>query len=42
MTKNFDIEILSDSIELESWKFGMGIDKPKKAIPFRIRKRVEE
>ncbi|KAF2684608.1 Pfs, NACHT and ankyrin domain protein [Lentithecium fluviatile CBS 122367] len=40
MVKKFDIEISSDSIQLGSLKFGMGVDKPKKPIPFRIRKRA--
>jgi hypothetical protein len=41
MTRKYDIEILNDSLRLGSLKFGMGVDKPKDAIPFRIRKRAE-
>jgi hypothetical protein len=40
MVRTFDIEILSQSLQLGSLKFGMGVDKPKKPIPFRIKKRV--
>ncbi|KAF2267291.1 cytochrome P450 [Lojkania enalia] len=40
MANKFDIEISNVPLKSGSIKFGMGVDKPKKPIPFRIRKRV--
>ncbi|KAF2142291.1 uncharacterized protein K452DRAFT_326261 [Aplosporella prunicola CBS 121167] len=40
MTREFDIELLPHTLEMGAWKFGMGVEKPKNAIPFRIRKRT--
>ena len=42
MVEKYDIELLDDSIEMGSLKFGMGADKPKRPIPFRIRVRASE
>ncbi|KAF1849695.1 cytochrome P450 [Cucurbitaria berberidis CBS 394.84] len=39
MTREFDIEIRPHTLEMGSWKFGMGVEKPKKPIAFRIRRR---
>ena len=39
MTRDYDMEISDVPLQLGSMKFGMGVDKPKKPIPFRIRKR---
>jgi hypothetical protein len=40
MTREFDIEIAPEPLELGSWKFGMGVEKPKKPVAFRIRRRT--
>ena len=39
MTREFDIDILPHTLSMGTWKYGMGVEKPKKPIPFRIRKK---
>ncbi|KAF2119899.1 cytochrome P450 [Lophiotrema nucula] len=40
MTREFDIEVHPHTLDLGSWKFGLGVEKPKKPIAFRIRRRM--
>ena len=44
VVQNFDVEILSDQAHFESNSvfFGIGTQRPKDKIPFRIRKRVRD
>ncbi|KAI1484554.1 Pfs, NACHT and ankyrin domain protein [Biscogniauxia mediterranea] len=39
LATEFDIELMIDSIETTSWRFGLGVARPEHSIPFRIRKR---
>lgn len=39
IAETFDLEIPANDVKASPWKFGMGILRPKNAIPFRIRKR---
>ncbi|PSN67991.1 cytochrome P450 [Corynespora cassiicola Philippines] len=39
IAETFDLEIPANDVKTSPWKFGMGILRPKNAIPFRIRKR---
>ncbi|OTA55244.1 Pfs, NACHT and ankyrin domain protein [Hypoxylon sp. EC38] len=39
LARNYDIELLSDKVEMSSWRFGLGVGGLKHALPFRIRKR---
>lgn len=39
LATEFDIELLTDSIEWESKSFGIGTDAPKKPVPYRMRRR---
>ncbi|KAI8960636.1 cytochrome P450 [Daldinia sp. FL1419] len=41
LVNEFDIEFLTDKLEFDSWRFGLGMQVPKNDIPFRIRKRQE-
>jgi hypothetical protein len=40
MVTEYEVEFHPHKLEFDNWKFGMGIDKPKHAIPFRIRRRT--
>jgi hypothetical protein len=40
LASDYDIEILSDKVEMSMWRFGLGVGAMKHAIPFRIRKRI--
>lgn len=37
---DFDSELLTDSLGLDSWKFGLSVGRPKRALPFRIRRKA--
>jgi hypothetical protein len=39
LAMQYDIELLVNSVPLKSGRFGMGVEHPMHAIPFRIRKR---
>ncbi|KAI1740237.1 cytochrome P450 [Xylaria scruposa] len=39
LVSEFDIEILTDTLDFNSWRFGLGISKPKNSMPFRVRRR---
>ena len=39
MARLFELEVMTDSIEMSSGKFGLGALRPKRAVPFRIRRR---
>jgi hypothetical protein len=39
LTRDYDIEMLSDRLEMDSWRFGLGVGSIKHALPFRIRRR---
>ncbi|KAF2022235.1 Pfs, NACHT and ankyrin domain protein [Aaosphaeria arxii CBS 175.79] len=39
MASMFDMEIMTDSVDTSSGKFGLGTSSPKKAVPFRLRRR---
>ncbi|KUI58464.1 Cholesterol 7-alpha-monooxygenase [Cytospora mali] len=40
LATDYDIEILSDKVEMSTWRFGLGVEGLKHALPFRIRKRT--
>ncbi|KAI1204974.1 Pfs, NACHT and ankyrin domain protein [Annulohypoxylon truncatum] len=42
LAMEYDIEILTDSIEFTNYRYGMGVEDMKHPLPFRIRKRVVE
>lgn len=37
----FDVQILVDKPELDNSKYGLGIERPKLAVPFKIRRRAK-
>lgn len=41
LARDYDIEILTDKVEMSTWRFGLGVGGLKSAVPFRIRKRCE-
>lgn len=41
LARDYDIEILTDKVEMSTWRFGLGVGGLKSAVPFRIRKRRE-
>ncbi|KAI0014560.1 cytochrome P450 [Xylariomycetidae sp. FL0641] len=42
LVKDFDVELLTDDIKLESRSFGLGSETPRSPVPFRIRKRFQD
>ncbi|KAF2837384.1 cytochrome P450 [Patellaria atrata CBS 101060] len=40
LSQRFDIEMLTESMEMSPWKFGLGVLRPKTELPFRIRRRM--
>ncbi|KAH7324460.1 Pfs, NACHT and ankyrin domain protein [Stachybotrys elegans] len=39
LSRDYDIEVLSDKLEMSSWRFGLGVGGLTHELPFRIRKR---
>ncbi|TVY80890.1 Cholesterol 7-alpha-monooxygenase [Lachnellula suecica] len=39
LAKEYDVEMLTDKIEMSTWRFGLGVGGLKHPLPFRIRKR---
>jgi hypothetical protein len=39
LARDYDIEMLSDRLEMDNWRFGLGVGSIKHALPFRIRRR---
>ncbi|KAI5855027.1 Pfs, NACHT and ankyrin domain protein [Durotheca rogersii] len=39
LARDYDIEMLSDNVEVTTWRFGLGVGGLKHSLPFRIRKR---
>jgi hypothetical protein len=39
MVSMFELELMTDSVEVSSGKFGLGALRPKNAVPLRLRRR---
>ncbi|KAK0616091.1 cytochrome P450 [Bombardia bombarda] len=39
LVSEFDIEPLTERLELDPWRFGLGVGRPKYPVPVRVRKR---
>jgi len=39
MVTEFDVDVLTDRLEFDSWRFGLGMQIPTNKLPFRIRRR---
>ena len=42
MVENFDMEVSNGDIEMSYAKFGLGTLRPKKPIPFKLRRRSKQ
>ncbi|KAI1074873.1 cytochrome P450 [Whalleya microplaca] len=41
LASEFDVDCLTDRIELDNWRFGLGAQVPKNPLPFRIKRRTQ-
>jgi hypothetical protein len=39
LVNDFDVEILTDTVNLGTDRFGIGVNQPTRSIPFRLKRR---
>ncbi|KAK4171530.1 cholesterol 7-alpha-monooxygenase [Triangularia setosa] len=42
MVKNFDVELLTNRLEISNWRYGLGVGRPAHVVPARIKRRTEK